>query len=86
MKIKDGYIVRKIGTKYYAVSAARAAEGGGMIALNETGAFIWDLLKNETDVDAVAKALADKYEIDIETAKRDTEAYICMLKEADALA
>ena len=56
MKIQDGYIVRKIGTKYYAVSAARAAEGGGMIALNETGAFIWDLLKEDTTVEAVAKA------------------------------
>lgn len=86
MKIKDGYIVRKIGTKYYAVSAARAAEGGGMIALNETGAFIWDLLKEETTVEAIAKALVDRYEIDVETATRDSEAYICMLKEAGALA
>lgn len=86
MKIKDGYIVRKIGTKYYAVSAARAAEGGGMIALNETGAFIWELLKNDTDVAAIAKELAEKYEIDLETATRDSEAFICMLKEAGALA
>ena len=86
MKIKAGYIVRKIGTKYYAVSAARAAEGGGMIALNETGAFIWDLLKEETTVEAIANALADKYEIDVETATHDTEAYVCMLKEVGALA
>ena len=86
MKIKEGYVVRKIGTKYYAVSAARAAEGGGMIALNETGAFIWDLLKEETDAEAVAKALAAKYEIDMEIALRDTEAYIRMLSEVGALA
>ena len=86
MKIMDGYIVRKIGTKYYAVSAARAAEGGGMIALNETGAFIWELLKNDTDVEAIAKELAEKYEIDLETATRDSEAFVCMLKEAGALA
>ena len=86
MKIKEGYIVRKIGSKFYAVSAARAAEGGGMIALNETGAFIWNLLKEDTTVEAIAKALVDKYEIDVETATRDTEAYICMLKEAGALA
>lgn len=85
MRIKDGYIVRKIGSKYYAVSAARAAEGGGMIALNETGAFIWDLFKEENTVENAAKALAEKYEIDIETATRDTEAYIKMLTEVDAL-
>ena len=86
MKIKEGYIVRKIGSKFYAVSAARAAEGGGMIALNETGAFIWDLLKEDTTVESIAKALVERYEIDVETATRDTEAYICMLKEAGALA
>lgn len=86
MKIKDGFVVRKIGSKYYAVSAARAAEGGGMIALNETGAFIWDLLKEETDAVAVANALAAKYEIDAETALRDTEAYLQMLAEVGALA
>lgn len=86
MKIKEGYIVRKIGSKFYAVSAARAAEGGGMIALNETGAFIWDLLKEDTTVEAIAKALVERYEIDTETATRDTEAYLCMLKEAGALA
>lgn len=86
MKIKDGFIVRKIGSKYYAVSAARAAEGGGMIALNETGAFIWNLLQEDTDAAAVAKALADKYEIDAEMALRDTEAYLQMLAEVGALA
>ncbi|MBE6679201.1 MAG: PqqD family protein [Ruminococcaceae bacterium] len=87
MKIKEGYIVRKIGSKFYAVSAARAAEGAGMIALNETGAFIWDLLKEENTVEAIAKALTERYEgLDIETATKDTEAYIGMLKEAGALA
>ncbi|MBR5539451.1 MAG: PqqD family protein [Clostridia bacterium] len=86
MKIKEGYIVRKIGSKYYAVSASRAAEGGGMIALNETGAFIWDLFKEENTVENAAKALAEKYGIDIEIAMRDTEAYIKMLSEVEALA
>lgn len=86
MKIKDGFVVRKIGSKYYAVSAARAAEGGGMIALNETGAFIWELLKEDTDAQTVAKALAEKYEIDAEMALRDTEAYLQMLAEVGALA
>lgn len=86
MKIRDGYIVRKIGSKYYAVSAARAAQGGGMIALNETGAFIWELFEKDNDVATVAQALAEKYEIDMETAMRDTEAYVNMLKEVDALA
>ncbi|MBQ5390687.1 MAG: PqqD family protein [Clostridia bacterium] len=86
MKIKDEYIVRKIGSKYYAVSAARIAEGGGMIALNETGAFLWELLKEETDMDSMVQALAEKYEIDAGTARADVAAYVDMLKEVGALA
>ena len=86
MKIKEGYIVRKIGSKYYAVSPARAAEGGGMIALNETGAFIWEMLKEDTTAEAVAKALAERYEIEADVALCDTEAYIRMLQEVGALA
>lgn len=86
MKIKDGYIVRKIGAKFYAVSVSQVSNSGGMIALNETGAFIWDLLKTETDADAITSAVTAHYEIDAETAKRDTDAFIGMLKEAGALA
>ena len=86
MKIKDGYIVRKIGAKFYAVSVSQVSNSGGMIALNETGAFIWDLLKTETDADAITSAVIAHYEIDAETAKRDTDAFIGMLKEAGALA
>lgn len=86
MKIKDGYIVRKIGSKFYAISVSQVSAGGGMIALNETGAFIWDLMKEETDADKVAAALAERYEIDFDTAKKDTEAFVGMLSEADALA
>ena len=86
MKIRDGYIVRKIGSKFYAVSVSQVSAGGGMIALNETGAYIWDLMKDETDADTVAKALAEHYEIDLDTAKKDTEAFIGMLSEVGALA
>lgn len=86
MKVKDGYIVRKIGTKFYAVSVAQVSCGGGMISLNEAGAFLWEQLKNETDTEALTAALAAHYEIDPAIAKRDTEAFLNMLKEADALA
>lgn len=86
MKIKDGYVVSKIGNKYYAISRADASQNNRMISLNETGAFIWDLLKEETTADAVAEALAAEYGIDKATALADTEAYLKMLSEVGALA
>lgn len=86
MKIQEGYVVRKIGTKYYAVSVTRVANDGGMIALNETGAFLWELLKEETDMDTLVAALVREYAIDEATARADAETYIGMLKEVGALA
>ena len=86
MKIKSEFLVRKIGSKYYAVSGARAAAGDGMIALNETGAEIWKLMQDETDTETVAKALTEIYDVDLAKARQDVEAFVLRLKEADALA
>lgn len=86
MKIKPEFIVRKIGSKYYAVSGARAAKGEGMIALNETGAEIFKLMQTDTDAAAVAKALTEIYDVDLARATQDVEAFILRLKEVDALA
>ena len=84
MKIKDGYVVSKIGNKYYAISRADASRNNRMISLNETGAFIWKLL--DTTAEAIADALAAEYEIDKATALADTKTYLNMLTEVGALA
>ncbi len=87
MKIKDGFVVRKIGTEYFAVSPARIAAGAGFIRLNETGLFLWNLFENDNDVESAAKALLEQYEgIDYETALKDVNDYVEMLKKADAIA
>lgn len=86
MKMQQGYSIRKIGSKYYAVCPARVAEAGEMIALNETGVFLWELLEKETGMDEILRAMMERYGIDAETAQRDTAAYMEMLKEVGALA
>ena len=41
MKIKDGFIVNKVGTQYVVVPVGQASmERHCMISLNETGAFL----------------------------------------------
>ena len=87
MKIKNEFIVRKIGTEYFAVSPARIASGAGFIRLNETGLFLWNLFEKDTDVETAAKAVVEQYEgIDYETALADVKEYVEMLQKADALA
>ena len=42
LKIKKGFILRKLGTEHMAVAIGEASRNfNGMIRLNETGAFYW---------------------------------------------
>ena len=69
MKIKEGFVVRKIANQYMAVPVgSRAKELHGMIGLNETAAFLWELLKEERTEEELAARLYDEYEIDKEEA------------------
>ena len=69
MKIKEGFVVRKIANQYMAVPVgSRAKELHGMIGLNETAAFLWELLKEDRTEEELAARLFDEYEIDKEEA------------------
>ena len=87
MKIKEGFVVRKIANQYMAVPVgSRAKELHGMIGLNETAAFLWELLKEDRTEEELAKLLYDEYDITeekaLETAKRFGE----LLKKEGVLA
>lgn len=65
MKIKDGFVLRRIADQYMAVPVgARAKELHGMIGLNETGAFIWERLSNNQTQDVIVRDLCEEYDVD----------------------
>ena len=65
MKMKDGFVLRKIADQYMAVPiGARAKELHGMIGLNETGAFIWERLSGGLSLESIVQALCETYEVD----------------------
>ena len=65
MKLKDGFVLRKIADQYMAVPVgARAKELHGMIGLNETGAFIWERLSKGQTQEEIVKALCEEYEVE----------------------
>ena len=58
MKIKDGFVLEKVGGEYLAVAVGELADSfNGMVRLNETGAFLWNLL---TEADYTRDGLAAK--------------------------
>lgn len=82
MKIKKGFIVRKVGGENIAVPVGeRGKSFHGMIKLNETGNFLWEFfLKDHTEEEAV-RALLKEYDVSEETAQKDVQAFINVLLE-----
>lgn len=85
-KIKEGFILRKIGPQVMAVPVGRlTSEIHGMIALSESGELLWKLLSDGANKETLIKALLEEYEIDRETAAKDTDRFIENLIEQGAL-
>ena len=86
MKIKSGFVLREIAGQYMAVPVGeRVNELHGMIALNETGAFIWKLLENEKAEYELAGALTEEYDISFSDALEAIKEFHEMMKQAHVL-
>lgn len=83
LKIKPGYIVKKVMGSYMLVSID--GEGGSMQTMNETGAFLWEQLSKDTTVDRLVDALLSEYDTDAATARADVTAFLAKLKASDLL-
>ena len=61
MKIKSGFVLEEVGGDYLAVAVGELADTfNGMVRLNETGAFLWNLLcEADYTRDELCEKLAD---------------------------
>ena len=86
MKIKDGFIVNKVGTQYVVVPVGQVSmERHCMIRLNGTGAFLWEKLGANTTEDALVQALQAEYAVSDDTARADVATFLEKLRDADLL-
>ena len=86
MKIRNGFMLRKVGGQNVVVAVGAASRDfNGIIKLNETGAFLWELLKSERTPEELTEALLAEYYIDRETASADVEAFAERLSRAELL-
>ena len=70
MKRKDGFIVRQIAGQNVAVAVGeRSKTFHGMIKLNDSGLFIWNLLEKDTDEEKMIAAMLEEYDTDRDTAQ-----------------
>jgi len=83
MKIKEGFMLRKIADNNIVVAIGKATlDFSGLITLNSSGAFLWSLMQDDITIDEMAEKMCGLYEVDFETAKSDIDDFVSKLKGA----
>jgi hypothetical protein len=54
--------------------------GGRVLGLNPTGALVWSLLE-DMDEEGLATAVAERFEVDAQTAREDVRGFLALLRE-----
>ena len=85
MKIKEGFILRKVGRQFVvAVTGEASKDFNGMLRLNDEAAFAFGLLQEGIEQEALVSALVEKYHSDPAETAADVAAFLEKLKEAQA--
>lgn len=84
MKVKEGFILRKLGKEYMVVAVGEASKTfNGMIRMNATGAWYWEELTKGITRDELVQKMLERYEnLDAETAAADLDEFLDIVKDA----
>ena len=86
MKIKEGFLLRSIAGQNVVLPVGGELDLNLMITLNDTGAFLWQHLQEETDEAALVRALLAEYDVSEENAAKAVAGFIEKLRQNDFLA
>ena len=86
MKINPGFALKDIAGSYVVVPVGdNLVDFSAMITLNETGAFLWNLLKEDVTLEELADEMCKEYEVSKEDALADAKAFTETLIEKKVL-
>lgn len=86
MKRSSGFLMRQVAGRYVLAPVGETVKTfSGMITMNATGKFLWDLMEQDQTVDSLAQALVDTYDVEFEKAKEDVIKFLDPLKPVGAV-
>jgi len=86
MKRKADFVMENVGGEYLLVPlGAQVMDLNGIITLNATGSYLWELLAEDRTAAALAAALADRFDTTPEGARTDVEAFLTQIGELGML-
>ena len=86
MKLKDGFLLKEIAGSWVVVPVGeQVVDFQMMITLNETGAFLWEKLKNKVSKEELLEALLSEYDVEKSVAQTDIDEFLKILSEKELL-
>ena len=86
MRVSDQFILRTIADEYILVPTGQLAfQIKGLIALSESGALLYNRLKDGCTREDLVAALRGEYEVSEEEASRDTDAFLDQMRSLNIL-
>lgn len=86
MKRNPDFLLRDVADTLVVVPVGTAtAAFPGMITLNASGAYIWELLEQEQTVESLVAALTERYEVTEEKAREDVQSFVNRLIPTGAI-
>lgn len=82
MKISNQFILRNVADEYLLIPVGEAALSlNGLIAMSESGALLFEKLKNGCTEEELVTALTSEYEVTEQVAKEDIKAFLAQMRE-----
>ena len=86
MRLDPNFILQEVGSDYLLVPVGEAsARFHGVVRLNSTASFIAEHMRQDTDVEALVRALAEEYEGNEEDFRQSVRLTVDRLREANAI-
>ncbi len=87
MKVKDGFILRKLGKQYVVVATGAVSESFHyVIRLDESGAYAFELLKKGINEQELLLALVKEYSVSEAELQPELKHFLDTLRKADVIA
>ena len=80
MKLKEGFMLKEVAGSYIVIPVGQV-DFTAMITVNETGAFLWEQLMDDSSLEELCANMVQEYAIDESTARRDIEAFLNILSD-----
>jgi len=81
MRVDQNFVLRKIRDAYIIVPLGEAIKkANGIMVLNETGAYIFEALREEKDMEELVSCIMKEYDVPLDVAKSDASDFLEELK------